>query len=198
MGCAGRRSGDGAPCCTRLTSPASLLASFAVPTTDDPTGPTDLAELIARDHRAIEELFTALATERADRFPLAHRLLDELATHTAAEQQILYPALRDIVPGGVDMGNQAQSEHQSMRRAMETIEASHPGDAAFEDAITSLAAELAAHVPVEENEWLPALRDAVGTRPLLELGAIYAQMKESYPTGLQALPADIPEPKLLP
>ena len=158
---------------------------------------TDLAELIARDHRAIDELFIALATEREDRFPLAHRLLDELATHTAAEQQILYPALRDIVPGGVELANRGQSEHQSMRRAMETIERTHPGDAEFEEALTTLAAEMRAHAPVEEAEILPALRDAVGDQPLLELGAIYAQMKESYPSGLQALPADIPEPKLL-
>ena len=159
---------------------------------------TDLADLIARDHRVIEDLFAALATERADRFPLAHRLLDELATHTAAELQILYPALRDIVPGGVEMANKAQAEHQSMRRAMETIEQSHPGDADFEEALSNLAAEMRAHTPVEEDEWLPALRDAVGTQPLVDLGAIYAQMKDSYPSGLQALAADIPEPRILP
>ena len=111
--------------------------------TTPPTS-TDLAELIAHDHRVIDELFTALATERQDRFPLAHRLLDELATHTAAEQQILYPALRDIVPGGIEMANRAQSEHQTMRRAMETIERTHPGDAEFEEALTALAAEMRA------------------------------------------------------
>ena len=165
------------------------------PTADVPS--TDLADLIATDHRVIDKLFTDLASEREDRFLLAHRLLDEVATHTAAEQQILYPALRDIVPGGVELANRGQAEHQSMRRALETIERTHPGDAEFEEAVTTLAAEMRAHAPAEEAELLPALRDAVGSAPLLELGAIYAQMKESYPSGLQALPADIPEPKLL-
>jgi iron-sulfur cluster repair protein YtfE (RIC family) len=173
---------------TGVTEPTESIES---------TGSTDLAELVARDHRVIDELFTALGTERQDRLMLAHRLLDELATHTAAEQQILYPALRDIVPGGVAMANRAQTDHQAMRRAMEVVEGAHPGEARFEEALTALAEEVRAHAPVEEAELLPALREAVGDQPLRDLGAIYVRMKESYPSGLQALAADIPEPRLL-
>ena len=76
----------------------------------------DLTELIAHDHRVVAGLVEGLQDAgRADRFPLAHRLLDELATHMAAELQILFPALRDIVPGGVELANRGQSDHDTLR-----------------------------------------------------------------------------------
>jgi len=125
----------------------------------DTGGIAGLADLIAAEHRAIVEMLEALASERHDRFPLAHRLIDELAAHTAAEQFLLYPALRDIVPGGIAMADQA---------------------------------------PVEENQLLPSLRETIGSDKMVELAAIYTQVKESFPSGLQGLAPDMPEPEFRP
>jgi len=143
-------------------------------------------------------LLDDLATSRHDRFPLAHRLIDALAAHTATEQQLVYPALRDIVPGGIAMADQAQSDHQAMRAAMVTLEESHPGDPPFEQALVDLRTELEAHVPVEEGELLPALRQVIGADKMEELGTLYIQIRDSLPTGLQSLAADIPEPEFRP
>lgn len=171
------------------------------PDQGDPTIPPELSELgglIAEEHRVITELLDALATERHDRFPLAHRLIDELAGHTAAEQQVVYPAMRDIVPGGIEMADRGQRDHQAMRAAMVALERSHPGEAEFEEALVTLTTELRAHVPVEENEILPALRAVIGADKMEELGVIYAAIKESLPSGLQSLAADIPNPEFRP
>jgi hemerythrin superfamily protein len=157
----------------------------------------DLAELITAEHHIIDELIQALETDREDRFQLAHRLIDELAAHTAAEQQILYPALRDIVPGGRDMANQGQADHQAMRERLTTLETSYPGELAFEDALRELVVELRKHVPVEENQYLPALRQVIGEDKMLELGAVYVQVREHTPTGLQAMPPTESSPKFL-
>jgi acetyl esterase len=154
--------------------------------------------VIAEEHRVIMQLLESLATERHDRFPLAHRLIDELAAHTAAEQQVVYPALRDIVPGGVDLADRGQRDHQAMRAAMVALERSHPGEAEFEAALDTLTAELQAHVPVEENEILPALKAVIGADKMEELGVIYVSVKESLPSGLQSLAADIPNPEFRP
>jgi hemerythrin superfamily protein len=155
----------------------------------------DLAELITAEHHIIDELIQALETEREDRFQLAHRLIDALAAHTAVELQILYPALRDIVPGGRDMANQGQTDHQAIRAGLITLETSYPGETAFEDALAQLAADVRSHVPVEENEYLPALRDVIGEDKMLELGSIYQQVKENTPSGLQAMPPTESSPK---
>ena len=157
--------------------------------------PPDIGTLIAHDHQVIAGLLATLAGEgRADRFPLAHRLIDELATHTAAELQILYPALRDIVPGGVELANRGQTDHDTLRPLLVALERSHPDDAAFDDVILGVAAVVEAHAPPVENEFLPALEAVIGAEKMLELGAIYSSVKDNLPGGLDALPGAAPGP----
>jgi hypothetical protein len=162
------------------------LASLDVP---------GLAEQIVHEHRVMDGLLAALGTEREDRFPLAHRLVDEVASHISAVSQVLLPALRDIVPGGADMANEAQSGFGEMGVALFALEEGHPGDAAFEAAIETVAEALRRHVPVEENQHLPALRTVIGDDATGELGRVYAQVKESTLGGLQAMPAVDSNPK---
>jgi len=157
--------------------------------------PPDLAELIAHDHHVIAALLSALADrERADRFPLAHRVVDELAAHTAAELQIVYPALRDIVPGGAELANRGQSDHDALRPVLAALERSHPDEAAFEDVVRGLAAAVEGHVPLVEDELLPALVAVVGAPAMAELGAVWSSLKENLPSGLDALPGAAPGP----
>jgi Hemerythrin HHE cation binding domain len=153
---------------------------------------------LAEEHREIAALLDDLATSRHDRFPLAHRLIDALAAHTACEMQLLYPALRDIVPGGIEMADKSQDDHRAMRQSLVMLEDSNPGDAAFEQALVDLRASLDAHVPVEENSVLPALADVIKAEKMEELGVLYLQIRESLPTGLQALPPDHPGPEFRP
>src|ERR1044072_7535812 len=99
----------GAPAATNCPGGPPSAASCR-----EPSMPSDLATLIAHDHQVITKLLDALGdTTRADRFPLAHRVIDEIAAHTAAELQILYPALRDIVPGGVALANRGPTDHDT-------------------------------------------------------------------------------------
>jgi Hemerythrin HHE cation binding domain len=158
--------------------------------------PPDLSELITHDHQVIAGLLAALGDRgRGDRFPLAHRLLDELAAHMAAELQILYPALRDIVPDGVEMANRGQTDHDTLRPVLVALEQAHPDDDAFDDVVRGVAAAVDGHVPPVENEFLPALAAVVGAESMVELGAVYASLKENLPSGLQALPGAAPGPK---
>jgi hypothetical protein len=161
--------------------------------------PPDLAGLIAHDHQVLVGLLAAVGDRgRADRFPLAHRLLDELATHTAAELQILYPALRDIVPGGVELANRGQADHDSLRPLLVALEQSHPDDPAFDDVLRGVAAAVEGHVPLVEQELLPALAAVVGPGSMAELGAVYASVKDNLPSGLDALPGSAPGPRFTP
>ena len=158
--------------------------------------PPDLAELVAHDHQVIAGLLAAVAdSERADRFPLAHRLLDALSSHTAAELQILYPALRDIVPGGVELANRGQADHDTLRPLLVALDRSHPDDPAFDDVVRGVGAAVEGHAPLVEDELLPALAAVVGPGSMAELGAVYASVKDSLPTGLEALPGAAPGPR---
>jgi Hemerythrin HHE cation binding domain len=157
--------------------------------------PTDLASLIAHDHRVVTKLLDALRdTTRADRFPLAHRVIDEIAAHAAGELQILHPALRDIVPGGVELANRGQTDYETLRPVLVALEQAHPDDASFDDVVRGLAAAFDGHVPPVENEFLPALEAVIGATAMQEMGAVYSSLKESLPAGLQALPGADPGP----
>jgi len=157
--------------------------------------PPDLSELIVHDHRVIGGLVEAVQdNERADRFPLAHRLIDELATHIAAELQILLPALRDVVPGGVELANRGQTDHDTLRPILVALEQAHPDDDGFDAVVRGLAAAVDGHAPPVENEFLPALQAVIGAPAMLELGAVYASVKDNLPSGLQALPGASPGP----
>lgn len=155
----------------------------------------DLAELIVHEHRVIDGLLAALATDRDDRVILAHRLIDELAAHTAAETQVLHPALRDIVPGGAEMASAEQADHEAIRAALVALEEGYPGEEGFEAALTELSGHMHGHVPVEENEHLPALSSVIGPQAMGELGLVYSQIKETIPTGLQGMPVSERDPK---
>jgi hypothetical protein len=149
----------------------------------------DLSELVAHDHRVITGLLEALQdTGRADRFGLAHRLIDELAAHTAAELQVLYPALRDIVPGGVELANRGQADHDALRPLLVALEQAHPDKDGFDDVVWGVVAAMQSHAPAVEDEFVPALQAVIGERAMLDLGAVYASLKESLPSGLDALP----------
>ena len=161
--------------------------------------PPDLRDLVTHDHQLIAGLLRAVAdTGRADRFPLAHQLLDALATHTAAELQILYPALRDIVPGGAELANRGQTDHDALRPLLVVLEQSHPDDPAFDGVVAGLAVAFEGHAPLVENELLPALVEVVGPGAMEELGAVYASVKDNLPSGLQSLPGAAPGPKFTP
>ena len=156
---------------------------------------TDLASLIAHDHRVITKLLGALQdTTRADRFPLAHRLIDEIAAHSAAELQILHPALRDIVPGGVELANRGQADYDTLRPVLVALEQAHPDDASFDDVVRGVAAAVEGHIPPVENEFLPALESVIGATAMQELGALYSSLKDNLPAGLDALPGANPSP----
>ena len=143
----------------------------------------------------IARLLDALQdTARADRFPLAHRLLDEFAAHTAAELQILHPALRDIVPGGVELANRGQTDYDTLRPVLVALEAAHPDDSSFDGVVRGIAAAFEGHVPPVENEFLPALEAVIGGPAMQEMGAVYASLKDNLPAGLEALPARQSQP----
>lgn len=129
---------------------------------------------------------------------LAHRLLDEVGAHISAVTQVLLPALRDVVPGGVEMANGAQQALSDLRDPLAALEAGHPEDPAFEDAVVAVAEGLGRYRPAQENEHLPALRTVIGREAMGELGRIYAQVKDHTPGGLPPVPGSGRNPTFRP
>jgi acetyl esterase len=143
----------------------------------------DIAEIIAKDHRTVEGMFEEIGRGGGDERRLADAMSDELTAHATAEEQVFYPALRDMVPDGSKMATQGQKEHKIMKEALAKLRRSQPGDTEFESAMRTLQSEVLSHAPVEENEWLPALRSVIGEDKMRELGAIFQEVKGTVPTN---------------
>jgi hemerythrin superfamily protein len=144
---------------------------------------TDIAEIIANDHRTVENLFDEVRRGDGDARKVADAIIEEMTAHAAAEEQIFYPALRDMVPGGSQMATRAQKEHRLMKDMLGRLRRSQPGETEFESALRALASEVLSHAPVEENDWLPALRSVIGEDKMRELGRIFEEVKGTVPTN---------------
>ncbi|MGH3928141.1 MAG: hemerythrin domain-containing protein [Pseudonocardiaceae bacterium] len=142
----------------------------------------DVAQIIANDHRRIEELLATLESRQGDARRLVDQVIDELSAHTEAEEQVVYPAVRDMVPGGGRMADQAIAEHKIMKQVLAKLEQSEPGALEFENTLTALVDSVRDHVPDEENQLLPALRAVIGQDKMEELGQIFQDVKGTVPT----------------
>jgi hemerythrin superfamily protein len=142
----------------------------------------DIAQIIANDHREVEELFAQLENNEGDRRRLVDRVVSELSAHATAEEQVVYPAIRDMVPSGGRMADEAIAEHNTMKQQISKLEQGQPGDLEFENALTSLIDAVRIHVPEEENELLPALRSVIGEDKMDELGKIFEEVKGTIST----------------
>ncbi len=144
---------------------------------------TDIAEIIAKDHRRVEGLFGEIRQSGGDGRKLADTIIDEMTAHASAEEQVLFRALRDMVPGGSQMATRAQKEHGIMKQMLGKLRRSEPGDTEFESALRTLESEVLSHAPMEENDWLPALRSVIGEDKMRELGGIFEEVKGTLPTN---------------
>ena len=142
----------------------------------------DVAQIIARDHRKLEALFAQLESDHGDRRRLVNQVIGDLAAHSAAEEQLLYPAVRDMVPGGGAMADQAIAEHKAIKEELARLEQGEPGQQDFENALTAVMDHVRTHVPQEENELLPALRMVIGEEGMRELGPLFEQVEGTIPT----------------
>jgi acetyl esterase len=88
-----------------------------------------------------------------------------------------------MVPGGTQMATRAQKEHRTMKDMVGKLRRSQPGDTEFESARRALESEVLSHAPVEENDWLPALRSVIGEDKMRELGRIFEEVKGTVPTN---------------
>jgi hemerythrin superfamily protein len=123
--------------------------------------------LLRRQHRETERLFDEAMYGEAGRSEAVHALALELAVHAALEEQLLYPLLRDSLPGAFFMSIE---EHAMMKVALERLIQAPPDDEAFEAKITLLKRAVLEHVEEEESDIFPELEEAMSRDELEALG----------------------------
>jgi hemerythrin superfamily protein len=139
----------------------------------------DAIDLLKRDHREVENLFTEFAKAEDDskRIELAQRICSDLAIHARVEEELFYPAARDAL--GHDeaaLVYEANVEHASLKQLIGEIDGSSVDSEMFTARMQVLKEYVQHHVREEETRLMPALRRSVIN--LDALGDSIAQRKQ--------------------
>jgi len=134
----------------------------------------DVTKLIEQDHRQVEALFDSFR-ETGDTGVLT-KLCDELDAHAAAEEEAFYPAVRDDVPSGKKLTNEAKKEHGEARQLIGRIRRTSDPDHVVE-LVNALERAVNHHVVDEEEDMLPLARRALGEDRLVATGIAYESAK---------------------
>ena len=121
----------------------------------------DALELLKRDHREVEALFTRYksAADVAEQAAVAERVCLLLKVHMRVEEEIFYPAARRRIEDK-ELVNEALVEHQAAKDLIEEIESADAGDPMLEARMQVLSEQIEHHVQEEENGLFPEVQAA--------------------------------------
>ena len=155
---------------------------------DSDEGDVDAFELITRDHRTVEELFTRFESmpsqdaNAAERKRLVDQIVHELSVHASVEEQVLYPAVRKALEQGEGVAEESLEDHQLVKEALRELEKMSPSDEGYDDRVIALIDEVREHATEEEEVILPQLREKLGDEEMLALGKSMRRAKMVAPT----------------
>lgn len=115
-------------------------------------GKQDALQLLAQDHRTVEDLFEQFEKASGDgrKEKIAKQICTELKIHAMIEEEIFYPALRGKIDE--DDLDEAYVEHDGAKVLINDIEAGGSDDEFYEAKVKVLQEQIEHHVKEEEKQ----------------------------------------------
>ena len=109
-------------------------------------------QLLAEDHRRVEELFERFEKTKGGsaKQEIVQQICTELKVHTMIEEEIYYPEIRGKVEE--DALDEAYVEHDSAKMLVNELEAAAPDEEFYEAKVKVLKELIEHHVKEEEKE----------------------------------------------
>jgi hemerythrin superfamily protein len=148
----------------------------------------DVIEVLERDHREVEQMFSELETLRgastdeakARRKDLTDQVTIELVRHSVAEEVLVYPQVEDKV--SPEEAEHARKEHAEAEETLHRLEKLDADDPAFDDELATLMVEIRHHIEDEEGQMFAHMRQAIDADELRKLGSRVEAFKKVAPT----------------
>ena len=145
-------------------------------------------DVLARDHEEVKRVLAELeigpaaaAGGNSDQLALRKKMVEQLviegSRHEAVEEMYFWPAVRERLPDGVDLANQALAQEQEGMEILARLDKLGPDDEAFENLLAQFASRGRAHMAFEETTVWPELRDALSAAEADDLGRKLEQGK---------------------
>jgi hemerythrin-like domain-containing protein len=150
-------------------------------------------DVLAKDHEEVKRMLaelelgpTAATGANSDQLALRKKMVQQLvieeSKHEAVEEMYFWPAVREHVPDGDDLANQAQEQEQEAKGVLDKLEKLDPGGEEFEAQLTQFAQAGRAHIAFEETTVWPSLRGALTAGEAGDLGRKLEEGKKTAPT----------------
>ncbi|TFV54741.1 hemerythrin domain-containing protein [Mycobacterium sp. PS03-16] len=159
---------------------------------DTPSG--SIVDDIVSDHREFESVFTEIESGGDPRTQpeLVEHVIAGIVRHAVAEEEYVYPTARKVLPNGDEIAEHEIAEHSEAEEIMKAIEKAGTDDPQYDDLVRKLIGDIRHHIEDEEQDLLPALRDACPPEQLRDLSGKFQRAKSMAPTRPHPLAPDRP------
>lgn len=144
----------------------------------------DAVELLKRDHRTVERMFSEYeqTQDPDERTRIAHDVVHELAVHGEIEELRFYPRIREVLPNGDELADEAINEHVEAKQILNDLDSMTAHDDGFHERMTQLMSDVRHHVEEEESKMLPRIRDHLSAEELADLAEQMETARSVVPT----------------
>jgi hemerythrin-like domain-containing protein len=153
----------------------------------------DVFTVLARDHEEVKGMLAELekgptkATgasqdQLAMRKKMTEELIIEESKHEALEEMYFWPVVRDHLPNGDTLADEATGQEQEAKEVLAKLDKLDAGDTEFEKLLGMFIGAAREHIQFEETQVWPGLRSALNTERAAELGTQIAEGKKTAPT----------------
>ncbi|MHB1536000.1 MAG: hemerythrin domain-containing protein [Acidimicrobiales bacterium] len=131
-------------------------------------------EVLEREHRDLQELFSRVSSPDEDRPEVLKHLMQAIADHQEMERQLLVPVLKERVEGGDPIAEQLGHEHGRVEHILTLLERRKVNSPDVPDLVTELLDISERHTANADGTVFPALRSSLSEDELDELGQVMA------------------------
>jgi hemerythrin-like domain-containing protein len=153
----------------------------------------DVFTILATDHQEVKNMLAELekgptrATGTSEdqlalRKKMTQELIIEESRHEALEEMYFWPAVRQHLPAGNALADEATAQEQEAKQVLADLDKLDASDAEFETLLATFTVAARQHIEFEETQVWPGLRAALTAETAAKLGTKIADGKASAPT----------------
>ena len=126
---------------------------------DETAAGGDVFDMLKTDHRRVQDLFTRFEdADKRTRISIAQQTLAALEVHTALEEELVYPAIAEVIEDE-ELVNEAREEHHVAKLLIKELHKMNAGDDAFATKFRVLGELVSHHIEEEEGEIFPQAQE---------------------------------------
>lgn len=163
-------------------------------------------DVLHKDHEEVKKALaelesgpTAASGANPDQLTVREKLVEELiieeSKHEAVEEEYFWPMVRERVPDGDRLADEAIEQEQKAKYVLDDLIGVKAGDPKFEQLLGGFIADGREHIAYEENQVWPYLQKVLSAEEADELGSKLERGKKIAPT--RPHPHTPPKPGIL-